>query len=137
MLKKLWNALTDKRRPHKEQKGPKEYRKLEIEATITCNISDIERPFRLHLKVLEKGSFFTKDIFIKNADERARYELFYNYSTLGMGMEELDRYGATDTAEYSFATLEEAKKVKEATAQYIRFLSREHQETVKSKQKIS
>ncbi|KIL39161.1 hypothetical protein SD70_21660 [Gordoniibacillus kamchatkensis] len=136
MLKRIWRALTDKEQPHKE-KEPKEYRKLEIEATIKCYVSDIDRPFRLHMKVLDKGSFFTKDIFIKNADERARYELFYNYSTLGMGMEELERYGATDDAEYCFATLEEAKKVKEATAQYIRFLSREHQESVKSKQKIS
>lgn len=134
MLMKLWNALTDNRH---RQNEPKEYRKLEIEATIKCNASDLERPFRLHLKVLDKGSFFTSDIFIEHADERIRCELFYNYSTLGMSGEELERCGATDDAEYGFATLEEAKKAKEATVQYIRFLCGEHQETVQGRQKIS
>jgi hypothetical protein len=104
------------------------YKHLEIEATIKCYVSDPVQPFRLHLKVVNKGSFFTKDIFILTAGDRARYELFFNYSALGMTEEELARYGATDCAEYGFATLEEAKKVKEATVQYIRFLCREHQE---------
>jgi hypothetical protein len=141
MLKKIWSALTGNgsalagnRQPRKQ---PDEYRNLEIEATIKCYVSDAERPFRLCLKVLQKGSFFTKDIFIKNADERARCELLFNYSALGMSMEELERYGATDTAEYSFATLEEAKRVKEATVQYVRFLCREHRESVQGKRHIS
>ncbi|MFC0213970.1 hypothetical protein ACFFK0_16185 [Paenibacillus chartarius] len=134
MLRKLWKALTSS---EPLQKPPEAYKQLEIEATIKCYVSDPDRPFRLHLKVLNKGSFFTKDIFIENAGERARYELFFNYSALGMGAEELERYGATDTAEYCFSSLEEAKKVKEATVQYIRFLCKEHQESVKSTRKIS
>lgn len=40
-------------------------------------------------------------------------------------------------AEYSFTTLEEAKKVKEATIQYIRFLCREHQEAGRAENFIS
>jgi hypothetical protein len=134
MLAKLWKAFNNRRKISKQAGA---YKHLEIEATIKCYVSDPDKPFRLHLKVLNKGSFFTKDIFIANADEKARYELFFNYSALGMSSDELARYGATDTAEYSFTTLVEAKKVKEATVQYIRFLCREHQETVQGKQKIS
>lgn len=129
MIRKLLNKLTNR-----GGKPAEPYKQLEIEATIKCYTSDPVHPFRLHLKVVHKGSFFTKDIFIREAGDRARFELFFNYSALGMNEEELARYGATDCAEYGFASLEETKKVKEATVQYIRFLCREHQESV---QKIS
>ncbi|MFC5447140.1 hypothetical protein [Paenibacillus aestuarii] len=110
-----------------------DYRSMEIDVVIKCFVSDKEKPFRVIFKVEKQGSFFTKDIFIKHVDDRTAMELVHNYSTLGMGPEELKKYGGTDHAEYSFATLEEAKKVKDTTVGYIRFLIREHHQEAVAK----
>ncbi|UJF31886.1 hypothetical protein [Paenibacillus hexagrammi] len=105
-----------------------DYKTLEIDVVIKCFVSDKDRPFRVIFKVDKQGSFFTKDIFVKHVDANTQYELMSNFSVLGMNMEDLQRYGATDHAEYSFITLEEAKKAKETTVEYVRFLIREHKQ---------
>jgi hypothetical protein len=113
------------------------YNVLEIDVAIKCFVSDKDKPFSVNFEVVNQGSFFTRNIFIENVDERIRSEFFYNYSALGMNTEELQKYGATDHAEYRFKTLEEAKKAKETTVQYIRYLMKEHRLEYEETQKIS
>ncbi len=125
------------RRNPKTKASEPDYHMMEIDVVIKSCVSDQDNPFCVIFDVVKQGSFFTKDIFIKHVDERSRIELFYNYSTLGMNAEELNRFGGTDHAEYSFNTLEEAKKVKETTVQYIRYLIKEHQLEHEEEQKIS
>lgn len=115
-------------KPKQEPLNTEDYKRMEIDVVIKCFVSDKEKPFRVIFKVEKQGSFFSKDIFVKNVDIKTSYELVHNYSTLGMNNEELKKYESTDYAEYSFATLEEAKKVKDTTVEYIRFLIREHQQ---------
>ncbi|TXK76753.1 hypothetical protein [Paenibacillus sp. N3.4] len=114
--------------PKQEPSVAVDYKTMEIDVVIKCFVSDKDKPFRVIFKVDKQGSFFSKDIFVKNVDPKTTYELVNNFSTLGMNYEELKKYGSTDHAEYSFATLEEAKKVKDTTVEYIRFLIREHQQ---------
>ncbi|MFD0693744.1 hypothetical protein ACFQZT_06530 [Paenibacillus sp. GCM10027628] len=122
-------------KPASQQESTKsaDYKTMEIDVVIKCFVSDKDRPFRVIFKVEKQGSFFTKDIFVKNVDAKTPYELVNNFSTLGMNYEELKKYEGTDHAEYSFATLEEAKKVKDTTVDYIRFLIREHQQEAVAK----
>lgn len=115
-------------KPKQAPLNTEDYKRMEIDVVIKCFVSDKEKPFRVIFKVEKQGSFFSKDIFVKNVDIKTSYELVHNYSTLGMNNEELKKYESTDYAEYSFATLEEAKKVKDTTVEYIRFLIREHQQ---------
>ncbi|MEC0232570.1 hypothetical protein [Paenibacillus alba] len=119
--------------PKQEPMNAVDYKTMEIDVVIKCFVSDKDKPFRVIFKVEKQGSFFSKDIFVKNVDHKTSYELVNNFSTLGMNYEELKKYESTDHAEYSFATLEEAKKVKETTVEYIRFLIREHQQETLSK----
>ncbi|OPH48479.1 hypothetical protein BC351_08400 [Paenibacillus ferrarius] len=121
------------RTPKQEPMNAVDYKTMEIDVVIKCFVSDKDKPFRVIFKVEKQGSFFSKDIFVKNVDHKTPYELVNNFSTLGMNYEELKKYESTDHAEYSFATLEEAKKVKETTVEYIRFLIREHQQETLSK----
>lgn len=130
LLKKLFQPA---KQPTLQTDKQADYTAMEIDVVIKCFVSEKDKPFRVIFKVEKQGSFFTKDIFVKNADAYTAYELSYNFSTLGMGYEELRKYEGSDYAEYSFATLEEAKKVKETTVQYIRFLIREHQQEVTAK----
>ncbi|NEW04610.1 hypothetical protein GK047_01045 [Paenibacillus sp. SYP-B3998] len=116
------------RTPKQEPAKSVDYKTMEVDVVIKCFVSDKEKPFRVIFKVEKQGSFFSKDIFVENVDAKTAYELAHNFSTLGMNYEELKRYGSIDHAEYSFATLEEAKKVKDTTVDYIRFLLREHQQ---------
>ncbi|KQX48974.1 hypothetical protein ASD40_12570 [Paenibacillus sp. Root444D2] len=119
--------------PKQEPTNAVDYKTMEIDVVIKCFVSDKDKPFRVIFKVEKQGSFFSKDIFVKNVDIKTPYELVYNFSTLGMNYEELKKYESTDHAEYSFATLEEAKKVKDTTVDYIRFLIREHQQETLAK----
>jgi hypothetical protein len=121
------------RTPKQEPAKSVDYKTMEIDVVIKCFVSDKEKPFRVIFKVEKQGSFFSKDIFVKNVDAKTSYELVHNFSTLGMNNEELKKYEATDHAEYSFATLEEAKKVKDTTVAYIRFLIREHHQEALAK----
>ncbi|MGG1515893.1 hypothetical protein ABE504_10800 [Paenibacillus oryzisoli] len=131
LLKKLKQWMHKK--PKQEPANTLDYKTMEIDVVIKCFVSDKDRPFRVIFKVEKQGSFFTKDIFVKQVDAKTPYELVNNYSALGMNYEELKKYGSTDHAEYAFATLEEARKVKETTVEYIRFLIREHQNESLSK----
>ncbi|TBL79993.1 hypothetical protein [Paenibacillus thalictri] len=106
------------------------YKTMEIEATVKVT----PRGYCLAFEVLDQGSFFTKDIFVNHVEELSRLELFYNYSALGMNMDELQKYGATHKVVYAFDSYEDAKKAKDTTIQYIRFLITEHQQV---SQKIS
>jgi hypothetical protein len=115
-------------KPKQIEKPAAEYTTMEIDVVIKCVVSDKDKPFRVVFKVIQQGSFFSRDIFIKNVEEKTQFELFYNFSTLGMGFDELKKYESTDKAEYSFRTLEEARKVKDTTVQYIRFLIHEHEQ---------
>ncbi|WNR45942.1 hypothetical protein [Paenibacillus roseipurpureus] len=115
-------------KPKQEPVHTADYKTMEIDVTIKCFVSDKDKPFRVTFKVEKQGSFFSKDIFVKHVDQKTPYELVHNFSTLGMNHDELMKYGSTDHAEYSFATLEEAKRVKDTTVGYIRFLIREHQQ---------
>uniref|UniRef100_A0A4Y8Q0E9 Uncharacterized protein n=1 Tax=Paenibacillus athensensis TaxID=1967502 RepID=A0A4Y8Q0E9_9BACL len=128
LFQKLFHAWSRLSRTEQATNSGASYKAMEIEVVIKCFVSDYEKPFRVIFKVLRQGSFFTKHIFIQPDNAKSHHELFYNYSALGMSPEELKKYGATDHAEYRFATIEEARKVKETTAQYIRFLIREHQQ---------
>jgi glucan biosynthesis protein len=127
-IAKLFKAI-------KQVDKPQTYALMEIDVVTKCVVSAKDKPFRVTFQVVHQGSFFSKDIFVKMVDDKTQYELFYNFSTLGMGAEELKKYGGTDHAEYAFRTLEEAKKVKETTVQYIKFLIQEHQ--LQSLEKIS
>lgn len=131
MFKRIAKLFTQTKQADK----PNDYKKMEIDVVIKYVVSAKEKPFRVIFQVIQQGSFFSRDIFVKQVDDRTQYELFYNFSTLGMSFEELSKYGGTDYAEYRFNTLEEAKKVKETTVQYIRFLINEHQQ--QSIEKIS
>ncbi|MDD9269750.1 hypothetical protein ACFPES_22105 [Paenibacillus sp. GCM10023248] len=122
-----------KHAPKQEPTNAVDYKTMEIDVVIKCFVSDKDKPFRVIFKVEKQGSFFTRDIFVQNVDAKTPYELVYNFSALGMNYEELKRFGSTDYAEYSFATLEEAKKVKDTTVDYIRFLIREHQQETLAK----
>ncbi|MEW9700002.1 hypothetical protein [Paenibacillus sp. SI8] len=122
-----------KRMPKQVPAQPVDYKTMEIDVVIKCFVSDKDKPFRVIFKVEKQGSFFSKDIFVKHADANTPYELVHNFSTLGMGYEELKKYGSTDHAEYSFATLEEAKKAKDTTVSYIKFLIREHHQEALAK----
>ncbi|MZQ86108.1 hypothetical protein GQF01_28820 [Paenibacillus sp. 5J-6] len=124
---KRW-MYSPKHMPKQDPANAVDYKTMEIDVVIKCFVSDKDRPFRVIFKVEKQGSFFSKDIFVQNVDAKTPYELVHNFSTLGMNYEELKKYGSTDYAEYSFATLEEAKKVKDTTVEYIRFLIREHQQ---------
>lgn len=121
-------VLTPKHTPNQEPTNAVDYQTMEIDVVIKCFVSDKDKPFRVIFRVEKQGSFFSKDIFVQNVDAKTPYELIHNFSTLGMNYEELKKYGSADYAEYSFATLEEAKKVKDTTVEYIRFLIREHQQ---------
>lgn len=131
MLGILKKWMTNK--PKQEPMHTVDYKTMEIDVVIKCFVSDKDKPFRVIFKVEKQGSFFSKDIFVKNVDMKTSYELVHNFSTLGMNNEELKKYESTDYAEYSFATLEEAKKVKDTTVDYIRFLIREHQQELLAK----
>lgn len=117
-------------------KSANAYKNMEIEAVIKRAPSIAGTSYTLELIVLDQGSFFTKDIFVQHVDDTSRTELFYNYSALGMNKEELQRFGAAHKGMYRFQTLEEAKKAKDTTIQYIRFLIREHEQMLQT-QKIS
>jgi hypothetical protein len=114
---------------YKENPTYTPYETMEIEAVIKHSAGG----YCLEFNVLNQGSFFTRDIFIQNVDDKARLELFYNYSALGMNHEDLQKFGATHKAAYRFHSLEDAKKAKETTIQYIRFLIKEHQQIYQSK----
>ncbi|WP_248925205.1 hypothetical protein [Paenibacillus hamazuiensis] len=124
-LKSLFHKQTQKRQPEP-------YKMMEIEATIKHAASGLGTYYTLVLEVIDQGSFFTKDIFIRNVEDKTKLELFYNYSALGMNLDDLHRYGSTHKAEYHFDSLEEARKAKETTIGYVRFLIREHQQVHQS-----